>query len=85
MKQKEREKRMKSNSKNELVKLMSICGQIAELKSEKTEEKKVDESMILAGLSLEEQEQLKTLLNKLQSHWLDNIKCIIINSDAFYR
>lgn len=85
MKQKEREKRMKSNSKNELVKLMSICGQIAELKSEKTQEKKVDESMILAGLSLEEQEQLKTLLNKLQSHWLDNIKCIIINSDAFYR
>ena len=76
---------MKSNSKNELVKLMSICGQVAELKSEKTEEKKVDESMILAGLSLEEQEQLKTLLNKLQSHWLDNIKCIIINSDAFYR
>ena len=71
MNQKEREKRMKSNSKNELVKLMSICGQIAELKSEKTQEKKVDESMILAGLSLEEQEQLKTLLNKLQSHWLE--------------
>lgn len=74
MKQKEREKRMKSNSKNELVKLMSICGQVAELKSEKTEEKKVDESMILAGLSLEEQEQLKTLLNKLQSHWLEQHK-----------
>ena len=65
---------MKSNSKNELVKLMSICGQIAELKSEKTQEKKVDESMILAGLSLEEQEQLKTLLNKLQSHWLEQHK-----------
>lgn len=74
MNQKEREKRMKSNSKNELVKLMSICGQIAELKSEKTQKKKVDESMILAGLSLEEQEQLKTLLNKLQSHWLEQHK-----------
>lgn len=74
MNKKEREKRMKSNSKNELVKLMSICGQIAELKSEKTQEKKVDESMILAGLSLEEQEQLKTLLNKLQSHWLEQHK-----------
>ena len=74
MNQKEREKRMKSNSKNELVKLISICGQIAELKSEKTQEKKVDESMILAGLSLEEQEQLKTLLNKLQSHWLEQHK-----------
>ena len=38
------------------------------------QEKKVDESMILAGLSLEEQEQLKTLLNKLQSHWLEQHK-----------
>ena len=74
MNKKEREKRMKSNSKNELVKLISICGQVAELKSEKTQEKKVDESMILAGLSLEEQEQLKTLLNKLQSHWLEQHK-----------
>ena len=74
MNKKEREKRMKSNSKNKLVKLMSICGQVAELKSEKTQEKKVDESMILAGLSLEEQEQLKTLLNKLQSHWLEQHK-----------
>lgn len=27
MNQKEREKKMKSNSKNELVKLISICGQ----------------------------------------------------------
>ena len=74
MNKKEREKKMKSNSKNELVKLISICGQVAEHKSEKMQEKKVDESMILAGLSLEEQEQLKTLLNKLQSHWLEQHK-----------
>ena len=74
MNQKEREKKMKSNSKNELVKLISICGQVAEHKSEKMQEKKVDESMILAGLSLEEQEQLKTLLNNLQSHWLEQHK-----------
>lgn len=38
------------------------------------QEKKVDESKILEGLSLEEQEQLKTLLNKLQSHWLEQHK-----------
>ena len=74
MNQKEREKKMKSNSKNELVKLISICGQVAEHKSEKMQEKKVDESKILEGLSLEEQEQLKTLLNKLQSHWLEQNK-----------
>lgn len=74
MNQKEREKRMKSNSKNELVKLISICGQVAEHKSEKMQEKKVDESKILEGLSLEEQVQLKTLLNKLQSHWLKQHK-----------
>ena len=55
MNQKEREKKMKSNSKNELVKLISICGQVAEHKSEKMQEKKVDESKILEGLSLEEQ------------------------------
>lgn len=40
MNQKEREKKMKSNSKNELVKLISICGQVAEHKSEKMQEKK---------------------------------------------
>lgn len=74
MNQKEREKKMKSNSKNELVKLISICGQVAEHKSEKMQEKKVDESKILEGLSLEEQEQLKTLLNKLQSYWLEQHK-----------
>ena len=40
MNQKKRKKRMKSNSQNELVKLISLCGQVAEHKSEKMQEKK---------------------------------------------
>ena len=61
---------MKSNSKNELVKLLSICGQVAEHKSEKMQEHGVDESQILSALSEEEQEQLKSILSKMQSQWL---------------
>ena len=62
---------MKSNRKNELVKLLSICGQVAEHKSEKMQAHGVDESQILSALSGEEQAQLDTLLRKLQSHWLE--------------
>ena len=61
---------MKSNSKNELVKLISICGQVAEHKSEKMQENGSDESAILSALSDSEQEQLKMLLGKLQKQWL---------------
>lgn len=63
---------MKSNSKNELVKLISICGQVAEHKSEKMQEFGKDEAMILAALSEDEQEQLKNLLGKLQKQWLSD-------------
>lgn len=63
---------MKSNSKNELVKLISICGQVAEHKSEKMQENGRDESEILSALSSGEQEQLKELLGKLQKKWLAN-------------
>lgn len=61
---------MKSNSKNELVKMISICGQVAEHKSEKMQENGNDESAILSALSDSEQEQLKMLLSKLQKQWL---------------
>ena len=61
---------MKSVSKNELVKLISICGQVAEHKSEKMQQFGKDENEILAALSEEEREQLKTLLQKLQTQWL---------------
>ena len=62
---------MKSNSKNELVKLLSICGQVAEHKSEKMQEHGLDESQILSALSQKEQTQFGTILRKLQSHWLE--------------
>ena len=38
---------MKSNSKHELVKLISICGQVAEHKSEKAQEHGKNEDTIL--------------------------------------
>ena len=62
---------MQSNSKNELVKLLSICGQVAEHKSEKIQQHGGDESAVLAALSAEEQETLKMLLTKLQGNWLE--------------
>lgn len=61
---------MKSNSKHELVKLLSICGQVAEHKSEKAQEHRKDENAILAALTMEEQKQLQELLSKLQNQWL---------------
>ncbi len=61
---------MKSNSKNELVRLLSICGQVAEHKSEKMQENGRDEDEILAAISADEQETLKAILLKLQSQWL---------------
>ncbi|MGN1184532.1 MAG: hypothetical protein ACI4R7_04820 [Oliverpabstia sp.] len=63
---------MRSNSKNELVKLLSICGQVAEHKSEKMQEHEMDESTILSALSEEEQGQLKCYLEKLQKQWLSD-------------
>lgn len=63
---------MKSNSKNELVKLISICGQVAEHKSEKTQAAGGDEASILSALSESEQGQLKALLEKLQKKWLSD-------------
>ena len=53
---------MKSVSKNELVKLLSICGQVAEHKSEKMQERGRDEKEILSALSSDEQEILKTAI-----------------------
>lgn len=61
---------MKSNSKQPLVKLLSICGQVAEHKSEKVQQHGGDENLILSALSEEEQHQLQTLLETLQKAWL---------------
>lgn len=61
---------MKSNSKHPLVNLLSLCGQIAEHKSEKTLEHGGDENTILAALTDEQQAQLKELLETLRQAWL---------------
>ena len=65
---------MKSVSKNELVKLLSICGQVTKHKSEKMQEHVKDEGLILSVLSKEKQDQLKSLLEKLQKQWLEDHK-----------
>lgn len=61
---------MKSNSKHPLVNLLSLCGQIAEHKSEKTQEHGGDENTILAALNDDQQAQLKELLETLRQAWL---------------
>ena len=65
---------MQSVSKNELVKKISICGQIAEHKSEKSQELGLDEENILAALSMSERDKLTELLDKLQKKWLEDHK-----------
>ena len=65
---------MKSNSKNELVKKLSICGQVAEHKSEKMREHGVDEDAILSALTDEEKTRLNEILTKLQDAWLKDHK-----------
>lgn len=65
---------MKSNSKNELVKKLSISGQVAEHKSEKLQERGLGEDLILAPLSDEERADLDRLLTKLQTAWLEGHK-----------
>lgn len=65
---------MNSNSKNEVIKLLSICGQIAEHKSEKMQEHNMDEAMLLKNLTDDEQNQLKSILNKLKTNWVEEHK-----------
>ena len=65
---------MKSVSKNELVKKLSICGQVAEHKSEKMQENGVDEEAIMSVLSEEEKNTLDAILTKLQGAWLEGHK-----------
>ena len=60
---------MKSNSKHELVRKLSICGQVAEHKSEKLQEHGVSEDEVLAVLTDEERAQLDAILTKLQAAW----------------
>lgn len=61
---------MKSGSKQPLVNLLSLCGQIAEHKSEKIQEHGGDENNIVASLTTEQQAQLQALLETLRQAWL---------------
>lgn len=61
---------MKSNSKHPLVNLLSLCGQIAEHKSEKTQAHGGDEGVILSALTEAQQEELRQLLETLHQAWL---------------
>ena len=65
---------MKSGSKNELVRKLSICGQVAEHKSEKMQLHGGDEAGILAVLTDEERAQLDAILSKLQAAWIEDHK-----------
>ena len=65
---------MKSGSKNELVRKLSICGQVAEHKSEKMQLHGGDEAGILAVLTDDERAQLDAILGKLQAAWLEDHK-----------
>ena len=65
---------MKSICKNELVKLISVCGQIAEHKGEKMAAHNIDDSELLMSLSTEECIELERLLNKLKTNWFEDHK-----------
>ena len=63
---------MKSNSKHPLVKQLSICGQVAEHKSEKIQANGGDEEAIFKAFSAEQRDQLAGLLDILQKDWLQD-------------
>ena len=63
---------MKSNSKQSLVNLLSLCGQIAEHKSEKIQAHGGDERAILSALTDSQQEELQQLLETLRQAWLQD-------------
>ena len=63
---------MKSNSKHPLVKQLSICGQVAEHKSERITENGGKEEVILKALNEEQRKQLSELLDILQKDWLQD-------------
>lgn len=63
---------MRSDSKDKLVALLSVCGQVAEHKSRKMQEHGVNEDMILSALTDEEKASLEAILSKLQKAWLED-------------
>ena len=62
---------MNSVSKNELVKQISLCGQMIERKVVHFQEKNVDEEILLACFTQGEKDTLKELLSKMQNYWIE--------------
>ena len=65
---------MKSDSKDKLVQKLSVCGQVAEHKSQKMQEHGVSEEAILSVLTEEEKQALDSILTKLQKAWVEDHK-----------
>ena len=63
---------MKSNSLNPLVRQLSLCGQIAEHKTQMLREHGGEEASVLDVLTAEQQNQLVALLSLLQKRWLED-------------
>ena len=63
---------VKSCSNHELVRLLSICGQVEEHKREKMRDNGVGEAQTLGALAEREQQLLRDLLTKLQKQWLQD-------------
>ena len=63
---------MRSNSLHPLVRQLSLCGQIAEHKTQRLREHGGEEASVLDALTAEQQNQLGTLLSILQKRWLED-------------
>lgn len=65
---------MKTVSKNQLLQLIAMSGQIVEHKCEKMQEHGMDETQLLKALEENEKEELTRLLKKLQTQWFADNK-----------
>lgn len=61
-----------AGSENELVRLLTKCGKVAEHKSEKMREHGKDEAVMFQCLTGEEKAKLQELLSKLQTTWKED-------------
>lgn len=61
-----------AESENELVRLLTKCGRVAEHKSVKMREHGKDEAAMFQCLDREELSQLQTILTKLQTTWRED-------------
>ncbi|WP_305767036.1 hypothetical protein [Candidatus Epulonipiscium viviparus] len=65
---------MKSVCKDPLLKLISECGQIAEIKSSKMQQHGIDETELLVSLSEDDRTVLTEMLQCLKKQWMEDHK-----------